>query len=178
VEPNLLITGLPGIGNPTFVIKLVDRLSDARIAAFYMKEIRAGGARQGFEIVDIGTGSCTLLSHIDFCKGQRVGKYGVDVKGFEDYLETAPFFLPDTQLVLIDEISKMECLSGKFTRLIVDLLNAPIMLVATIALYGSGIIQEIRHRADAHLHFISQETRDSLIGQIEIAVRGRLIRQD
>lgn len=161
------------------MMKLVDRLQDVRIAGFYTKEVRRGGVRQGFEIVDIGTRSHTLLSHRDFRKGMRVGKYGVDVEGFEGYLKTVPFFSPDTQLVMIDEIGKMECLSGKFTRLIVDLLNAPIMLVATIALHGGGIIDEIKNRCDVHLRFISQETRDSLMDQIEMAVRrDRLIVQE
>lgn len=65
---------------------------------------------------------------------QRVGRYGVVLAGFERYLEIVPLFSPHTDLVIIDEIRMMECLSAKFTRLVVDLLNAPVMVVATIAL--------------------------------------------
>lgn len=97
--------------------------------------------------------------------------------GFEDYLETVPFFSPDVQLVIIDEIGKMECLSDTFRHLIVDLLSTPTMVVATIALHGSGIINEIKNRRDVQLHFVSRETRNSLIDQIEMTLRGQLIGQ-
>jgi len=39
-----------------------------------------------------------------------VGKYGVDIKGFEDFLESVPFLNPATNLIVIDESEKMECL--------------------------------------------------------------------
>ena len=61
-----------------------------------------------------------------------------------EYLETVPFLSPYTDLAIIDEIGRMECLSVKFTRLVVDLLDAPVMVVATIALHGEGIIDSIK----------------------------------
>jgi nucleoside-triphosphatase len=74
----------------------------------------------------------------------------------------------------IDEIGKMECLSGKFTRLVVDLLGAPVMVVATIALHGGGIIDRIKTRADVRLYTVTKENRDNVVDQIETAVRGGL----
>jgi nucleoside-triphosphatase len=94
------------------------------------------------------------------------------------YLETVPFLPPYTDLAIIDEIGRMECLSTKFTRLVVDLLDAPVMVVATtIALHGKGIIDTIKGRADVHLYRVTRENRDSLVGEIEKAVRAGLARR-
>jgi nucleoside-triphosphatase len=175
-QRNLLLTGLPGVGKTTLVKKLAGRLSGAHAAGFYTEELRTGGARKGFEIVDL-RGGRVLLSHIDIQGGQRVGRYGVDVAGFERYLETVPFFSPSTDLVIVDEIGRMECLSVKFTRVVVDLLDAPVMMVATIALHGGDIIDRIKGRADVRLHRVTRENRDSLAGEIEKAVRESLARR-
>ena len=169
-QRNLLVTGLPGTGKTTLIMKLAEELSGVNVAGFYTEEIRTGGARKGFEIVDL-RGERALLSHVDISGSQRVGRYGVDLAGFERYLETVPFFSPHTDLAIIDEIGRMECLSAKFTRLVVSLLDAPVMVVATIAFHGRGIIDSIKHRADVRLCRVTRENRDSLVEEIEKAVR-------
>jgi len=175
-QRNLLITGLPGTGKTTLVVRLIERLATFKAAGFYTEEVRTGGTRKGFQIVDLRD-TRALLSDVDMSGRQRVGKYGVDVEGFEQYLKTVPFLSPDTDLVVIDEIGRMECLSGKFTRLVVDLLDAPVMVVATIALRGGGIIDRIKNRADVHLYLVTKENRDSLVDEVETAVRGGLARR-
>ena len=169
-QRNLLITGLPGTGKTTLVMRLVERLRPLKAAGFYTEEIRIGGTRIGFEIVDV-RGIRTLLSHVDMFGVRKVGRYGVDVPGFEQYLDTVPFLSPHTDLVVIDEIGRMECLSGKFNRLVVDLLDAPVMVVATIALHGGGIIDPIKKRADVQLYMVTKENRDGLVDEIETAAR-------
>jgi len=169
-QHNLLVTGLPGTGKTTLIARLIQRLEGVRTAGFYTEELRVGGVRKGFEIVDF-RGERLLLSHVDIRGGQRVGRYGVDVARFERYLESVPFLSAHTDLVIIDEIGKMECLSAKFRYLVVDLLDAPVMMVATIAFYGGGIIQDIKDRADVRLYRVTKDNRDSLAGEIEKDVR-------
>ena len=152
------------------MMRLVERLKTLRAAGFYTEEIRIGGTRKGFEIVDV-RGFRALLSHVDMFGVHKVGRYGVDVAGFEQYLKTVPFFSPGTDLIVIDEIGRMECMSGEFTRLVVDLLDAPVMVVATVALRGGGIIGRIKNRADVRLYAVTRENRDSLVDEIETAVR-------
>jgi hypothetical protein len=65
----------------------------------------------------------------------------------------------------------------KFIRVVVDLLDAPVMVVATIVLHGRGIIDSIKGRADVHLYHVTRENRGSLVGEIEKAARAGLARR-
>jgi nucleoside-triphosphatase len=100
-----------------------------------------------------------------------VSKYGVDVAGFDEFLEGIPFFDPQNFLVLIDEIGKMECLSAKFRRLVVALLDAPVPLLGTVALRGDAFIEGIKARTDVRLFLVTRENRDDLALEIAEVVR-------
>jgi nucleoside-triphosphatase len=92
-----------------------------------------------------------------------VGKYSVDIEGFEMFLESISFFIPSTNLIFIDEIGKMECFSNKFRKLIKEILNSNKLLIATIALKGEGFIRDIKNRNDIRLFEIIKGNRDSLL---------------
>jgi nucleoside-triphosphatase len=164
-KANLLVTGLPGTGKTTLIINLAERLKELRPAGFYTEEIREGGTRKGFELRSFD-GKKGLLSHVDVRSRRRVGKYGVDVSGFERFLESIPFGAPKTELVIIDEIGRMECLSSKFRNLAVEILDSEKPLIATVALKGSGLIAEIKARPDIQLFEITRQNRDGLLAEI------------
>ncbi len=107
-----------------------------------------------------------LLSHRDIKGPHRVGHYKVNIKGFEDFLDSIPFFHPLTRLIIIDEIGKMECLSDKFKKILKEILDSEKWMIATIALKGSGLIAEIKEREDIRLFTITQSNRNSLLSEI------------
>ena len=164
-KKNILITGLPGVGKTTLIKKVSEELRDLHLVGFYTAEIREKGARKGFELICFD-GRRGILSHTDIKGPHRVGKYGVDIKGFEYLLESIPFLAPATNLIIIDEIGKMECLSLKFRLLIEDILNSEKQVVATIALKGSGLIEEIKKRDDIRLMEITQSNREPLVSEV------------
>jgi len=164
-KKNILLTGFPGVGKTTLVKKLSEKLSDLHPAGFYTEEIRDGGARKGFNLISL-EGKTSLLSHAETNSPYRVGKYRVDVKGFENFLEHIAFFDPMVKLIIIDEIGKMECLSSEFRRMVKDILNSEKTLIATIALKGGGFIEEIKKRDDIRLFEVTQKNRDSLLSEI------------
>jgi nucleoside-triphosphatase len=90
----------------------------------------------------------------------------VDVKGFESFLETISFFDPAKCLIVIDEIGKMECLSRKFRDLLKELLDSEKGVVATIALKGTGLIEEVKGRKDVKMFEVSERNRDRLLSEI------------
>jgi nucleoside-triphosphatase len=165
MKKNLLITGLPGVGKTTLIQNLAEELRTFHPVGFYTAEIRKGGQRQGFELISLD-GRKRVLSHVEIKSPFRVGRYGVDVRGFEDFLDTLPFFGPESKLIIIDEIGKMECLSPKFRGLLKELLDSERRVVATIALKGTGLIEEVKGRKDVRVFEISERNRARLLPEI------------
>ena len=162
---NILITGPPGIGKTTLIRKVFDALKQHPGAGFYTAEIRENGIRKGFELIGLD-GREELLSHVDIKDGFRVGKYGVDVAGFEDFLDIIPFLKPAIRFIIIDEIGKMECFSDKFKKLLKDILESEKLVVASIAIKGGGLIAEIKKRDDIKLFEVTKNNRNTLLPEI------------
>ncbi len=119
---NILLTGRPGVGKTTVIMRLADRLTDRQVSGFYTDEIREGVKRLGFRATTLAGGTC-VLAHVDIRSRQRVGRYGVDVGAFEQLV--LPELRRRCKVVLIDEIGKMECFSSPFVELIRHLLDDP-----------------------------------------------------
>jgi nucleoside-triphosphatase len=157
---SLLITGRPGIGKTTVIRRLAARLKGRRLGGFYTAEIREGGERKGFRLVAFG-GQEAVIAHADLPKAFRVGKYGVDVAALED---AASLLAPhaDADVILVDEIGKMECLAPGLVAAIEGLLDGARPLVATVAAKGSGLIAAVKARPDVELIEVTRENRDVL----------------
>jgi nucleoside-triphosphatase len=165
-KKNILITGLPGVGKTTLIKNIAEALKGLRPVGFYTAEIREGGRRKGFELISLDGSRKGLLSDAAIQSPHRVGKYRVDVKGFEVFLGSIPLLNPSTRVVIIDEIGKMECFSEQFKECLIDCLNSEKWVLATIALKGSEFIEEVKRRHDVTLFELTQRNRNSLLPNI------------
>jgi nucleoside-triphosphatase len=161
----LLLTGLPGVGKTTVIRRLAAALAGKRLGGFYTEEIRVGGQRQGFRLKTFD-GQERIIAHVDVSKRQRVGKYGVDVSALDELAGSALAPDPAVAVYLVDEIGKMECLSPHFVAALRALLAGEQTVVASVALKGGGLIDEVKHRSDALLWEVTRENRDRLPGQL------------
>ncbi len=164
-KKNILITGLPGIGKTTLIKQLIYRIRESGPIGFYTEEIRYAGERKGFQLMSL-EGERAILAHVLLESRYRLGKYKVDVKGFDSFLDTIDFLRDPGRPVIIDEIGKMECLSSKFVRLIPELMDSPNTVIATIAHTEGGMVGRIKKRNDIVLFKMNLDNRDTLPADI------------
>jgi nucleoside-triphosphatase len=140
-------------------MRLAERLADWDIAGFYTSEIREGGQRQGFRATTF-SGGTTILAHIRLPGRKRVGRYGVDLTAFEQLV--MPELDRACDLLLIDEIGRMECFSARFVTAVRRLLDGPKPVIATVALKGGGFIAEAKGRPDVEIWRLTKTNREEL----------------
>ena len=171
MKKNILITGTPGIGKTTLVVRAARKLEDLGPTGFITEEIREGGARKGFSLRSLD-GKSGTLAHVGIKSCCSVGRYGVDVGGFEAFLGETGLFASSSRLVIMDEIGKMECCSRVFREKIPMLFeDRGRVVVATIALRGGGILKDLKQRPDVALFTVSLGERDALVDAVVAAVR-------
>jgi len=135
----ILITGPPRCGKSTLISKLIKFYSIEKnyiIYGFLTPEVRESGNRIGFDIVDIFSGNISQLARVgDFKTKYKVGKYNVFVEKFNKYLENIlDLDGKPLNLIVIDEIGKMELFSMKFQNFIRKIFSSNLPVLATIGL--------------------------------------------
>jgi len=164
--PKILLTGLPGCGKTTAIIRICAGLKHLRLAGFFTEEIRVHNNRTGFRWKKLD-GTEGILAHVDIKSRFRVGKYGVDVEGFErDVVPILDVERSDAELFVIDEIGKMECFSQKFVEAIRRLFIADKPVLAAVAQKGAGLIAEVKDYPMVKLFNLNERNRDSVAGEI------------
>lgn len=158
------------MGKTTVIERLIERLCDLKPMGFYTREICEEENRVGLSLIGLD-GTESILSHIRLVSPYRVGRYKVDVEGFEKFLNHLDLLNSPSSIAIIDEIGKMECFSQKFQKIITQLLEGEKTLVATIAIKGRGFPAKIRKRKDCDLIHLIKENRDLLPERIEEMVK-------
>jgi nucleoside-triphosphatase THEP1 len=159
---NILVTGAPATGKTTLMRRVLEGLPKRMaVRGFYTQEIRGRKGRTGFRLVGSNNDE-RVFAHVNIQSDVRVGRYGIDVHGFEAFLAGLDLLNPNAELVFVDEIGKMECYSRQFRKLVEELLNAPRAFVATVGQKAGEFPRTVQKRDDALVMHLTPDNRDRL----------------
>ena len=158
---NIFVTGPPRCGKSTLIERVVGRIQKP-MTGFFTQEVRERGKRVGFSITTLDWKK-GVLAHQEIKSRFRVGKYGVNLDHIDQV--AVPSMIPSKadEIVVIDEIGKMECFSPLFRQTLVKVLNSENPVLGSIAMKGGKFIQKLREREDVLLVHVTEKNRDELV---------------
>lgn len=159
---NILVTGLPGVGKTTLITRILEELT-IDVIGFVTKEIRRGSTRHGFTIETLSGESRLLAAKEEKRCKYNVGKYCVYVENVDEVVKMLEeqSKRKTYNLVVIDEIGKMELFSPNFKNFLLNNLEKR-KILGTIMMRDNSFTNEIKRRADIKLFNIDRNNRDSI----------------
>ena len=162
----LLLTGAPGVGKTTVLVKTVDALKTEgmSVGGMISREAREGNARVGFEIMDLQSGKHGWLAHVNQQSGPQVGKYHVNLQDLENIGAKAITDATEKcDVIAIDEIGPMELYSQKFKQAVAQAFESKKLVLAVV--HGKAkdsLITEARAMEDAKVFTVTASNRNGL----------------
>jgi nucleoside-triphosphatase len=137
------------------------------MGGFITEEVRHLGERIGFEILTIPEGRRGLLAQKGIPSSFRVGRYGVDIRVLEELGCQAILHAKTSgKIVTVDEIGKMELFSETFRTMLIDVLDSPQKVLATIMERSNAFGNRIKKRSDARLLHLERKNFENLYQEV------------
>jgi nucleoside-triphosphatase len=162
----LLLTGSPGVGKTSLMLRIVESLKAKgyNVGGMVSREVRVGRDRVGFEILDLKTGRKGWLAHVAQKEGPQVGRYRVNVGDLEAIgVEAITSAVTRSDVIVIDEIGPMELHSRKFREAVLKAAESLKLLVGVVHWKATDtLIDRVKGRDDAEVHLVTVENRENL----------------
>ena len=178
--PKIGITGMPSVGKTDTLIKIIEALEEHGyvVEGMITEPIIEKKKRVGFYVTDWQTKDREVFAHINFEMKDKVGKYGVDVTALEmigvPAIEKA-ITNEEVNIIVIDEIGKMEMLSEKFCEMVIEALDSDKPIMVTLHKKSrTPLLQDVRRRDDIRILEVTPVNRNLLPYKIEKIMEEKL----
>ncbi|RLG80758.1 MAG: hypothetical protein DRO09_02725 [Thermoprotei archaeon] len=167
-DAKVIITGRPGVGKTTVFTKVVSALKDGglRVYGFMCPEVRRGGTRIGFDIIDIATGRRGVLSRLCSIASSkvRVGRYCVNEYdavriGVQALLKGLSY----ADVIAIDEVGPMELKVDRLRSAIYTVLRSSKPVLAVV---HRSIVSRLSKEISAATFWVNEVNRNSISSSI------------
>jgi nucleoside-triphosphatase len=170
VKRVLLLTGKPGTGKTALIKEAIALLrakrGNLRAGGFFTEEIRSGGVRQGFRIVTL-EGKDAILAHINILSPYLVSKYKVDIDSLNRVgVSALRQALKETDLIVIDEIGKMELFSPQFREAISQAIDSNKKVLGTIMLSSHPFADKIKKLPEVKTLVVTRANHNEVLEQV------------
>ena len=162
----LLLTGSPGVGKTTVLLRVVESLKGKgySVGGMISREVRSDGVRVGFEVLDLGSGRRGWLAHVNQPSGPQVGKYRVNLEDLNSIgAEAIMAAFDKCDVIAIDEIGPMELFSEKFKEAVKRAVESGKLVVGVVHWKARDrLIEEVKAREDTEIITVTHENRNKL----------------
>jgi len=160
-----LLTGRPGTGKTSLIKQAVAEVR-GKAGGFYTEEIRSQGIRQGFKLVTLD-GQDAILAHIDIDSPHRVSKYGVNIDSLDRVGVSALHkAAQQCDLVVIDEIGKMELFSANFREAVLQIIGSGRRVIGTIMLNSNPWADAIKRQPQVDLITVTKANYHQVLEEL------------
>lgn len=165
----MILTGKPGIGKTTLIIKLVRSLKvknpQWKIIGFYSEEVRKDGKRIGFDLISFDEKRGTLARTDEYYIGNKKTKFGRYYLNLDDLDKLSSNLNMKADLVVIDEIGKMEIISPVFQSEVLRCFQNSRVL-CTMGQFSNPFIDQILQFSNITIFTITNENRGIIMTKI------------
>ena len=171
------ITGLPGSGKTQTLLRIIQLLEEegVRVGGMVTEPIVERQRRTGFKIVNWATKEDEVFAREGLKSRIHSGRYGVNLEALEGLGTRALAEARESaDVIVIDEVGKMEVESDVFTQAVIDTLDAKKSIVMTLHKKSRNpLLQDIRRRDELRLLEVTPINKNLLAFKIVHLITGR-----
>jgi len=165
-----LLTGRPGTGKTSLIKQVVVGMT-GKAGGFYTEEIRSGSERQGFRLVTLD-GQEAILAHVNIKSPYRVSKYGVDINSLDRVgVSALNQAAKECQLVVVDEIGKMELFSANFREDVFKIISSGKKVLGTIMSSANPWADTIKRQPQVNLIEVTRTNHQQILEELSLWLR-------
>jgi nucleoside-triphosphatase len=160
------ITGLPGSGKTYALLRVIEMLKEEEllIGGMIDEPIEEGRKKTGFTVRNLLTGEKQVFASTEIESKLVIGKIGVDLAKMEEVgVKAIKEAVEKCDIIVIDEVGKMEVESEAFVEAVKESLEADKPMIITLHKKSRNpLLQDIRRRDDVRILEVTPTNRNIL----------------